>query len=103
MDNLIPLGKVTAPDDELEGGLLNLSEAAHFYGVDYRLIWAWAHARVLHPVRPGRRWLYPEWELEQLVAELRGMPVNAVRAAVKDVKSSTATYLRRLEPAASAA
>jgi hypothetical protein len=77
----IRLRSVRAPQDHAE--LLTLREACRRFDIDRRQIWVWAALGQLHPVRPAGRTLYPEWELEALI--------------------STATYLRRLEPAASAA
>lgn len=50
--------------------LLTLREAGVRFGVHNQQIYAWAAAGLIHPVRPGGRTLYPEWELVELVKRL---------------------------------
>jgi hypothetical protein len=54
---------------QVVGELLTLRAAcARFEGLDYRQIYAWVEEGRLHPVRPGGRLLYPEWEIRALVS-----------------------------------
>lgn len=58
---------------EIVSELLTLREAMQRWPQLYtRRIYAWVAEGRLHPVMPAGRLLYPEWELRQLAAELRG-------------------------------
>lgn len=58
--------------------LLTLRDAAREYGLHTKAIYAAVERGQLHPVQPGNRTLYPEWELEALARSLSSTYVTYV-------------------------
>jgi len=48
--------------------MLNLREIEQAYGLSEHQVYHWVNTYQLHAVMIGKRWHYPQWEIEDLLA-----------------------------------